>query len=170
MLYMVLKIMRSTTMKSDYKQNQIEEIINDYKEQFEELDNVISSMIMTNLHLQLKSNEDWGKEFFERLIEKRDKCKCYMTKETYIASIKKKRASKTYFKIIFSNCEIEQNDNLWVIDKRDNNINFYEREVFKKYGPELYFQVISYYIRQYKRNLNKSIKKINKGVNNDTKK
>ena len=153
-------------MKSDYKQNQIEEIINDYKEQFEELDNVISSMLMTNLHLQLKSNKNWGKEFFKRLIEKIEKCKCYEGKENYIDSIRKKRASKTYFKVIISNEEIEENDNLVVLDKRDNNIDFWEREVFKKYGPELYFQVISDYIKQERRNLNKSIKKINEGVNN----
>ena len=122
-------------------EEEIQEIISDYNEHFEELNFVLTLILNTSENIHLLAGPGWGKTFFMNLVK--NECKCF---EDFTQFKKECNEKSNVSKLFLSVYETEKIEGVITLDKREDSTKLNEREVFQKYGSELYFNVIGYYI------------------------
>ena len=128
-------------------EEEIQEIISDYKNHFEELDFILNVILNTSKNIHLLAGPGWGKTFFMNLVK--NECKCF---EDFTQFKKECNEKSNVSKLFLSVYETEKIESVITLDKREDITKLNEREVFQKYSSEFYFKVIDYYINTFIKN------------------
>ena len=128
-------------------EEEIQEIISDYKKHFEELDFILNVILNTSKNIHLLAEPGWGKTFFMNLVK--NECKCF---EDFTQFKKECNEKSNVSKLFLSVYETKKIEGVITLDKREDSTKLNEREVFQKYGSEFYFKVIDYYINTFIKN------------------